>query len=71
HVQAEPAIQGQPGHNSLLFIIKAMMPRVIEHGVASEEEIDIDTLEERLAAECADGAIYIIDMAFGVWGHKL
>lgn len=70
HVRAEPAIQGQSDHNSLHFIVKAMLPRILEHGVASEEEVDIATLEERLAAERANGAIYISDMAFGVWGHK-
>lgn len=70
HVRAEPVIQGQADHHSLHFIIKAMMPRIITHGVAREEEIDINTLEQRLAAECIDGAIYISDMSFGIWGHK-
>ncbi len=56
HVRAEPVIQGQEGHNSLHFIIKAMMPRIITQGVAREEEVGINTLEERLAAECTDGA---------------
>lgn len=70
HVRAEPVIQWQGGHNSPFHILKAILPRVIEHGVASEVEVDIDTLEKRLAAEFTAGAIYISDMTFGVWGHK-
>lgn len=35
------------------MIIRAMLPRILEHGVAIEAEIDVDTLHERLAAERA------------------
>ena len=70
-VRAEPVIQGQGGHNTLAFIVRAILHRILEQGVASEEEIDIDTLEQRLAAERPEGAIYITDTTFGVYGHKV
>ena len=52
------------------MIVRAMLPRMLEHGVATEAEIDIDTLDERLLAECrAAKATYIGDMAFGAWAR--
>lgn len=70
HIRAEPVIQGQGSHYPLHFIIRAMLPRIIEHNIANEEEIDIDTLEERLSMERSNEAVYVSDMAFGIWGHK-
>jgi SAM-dependent methyltransferase len=70
HVRAEPVIQGQAGHYPLHFIVRAMLPRIIKQGVASAEEIGIDTLEKRLDAERSRDAVYVSDFAFGVWGHK-
>ena len=70
HIRAEPVIQGQGTHYPLPFIVRAMLPRIIKHGIASEEEVGIDTLEERLRNERPDEAVYISDMAFGAWGHK-
>jgi hypothetical protein len=47
------------------------MPRILAQGVASESEIDIDTLEKRLDRERQDtNATYIADMMFGVWARK-
>jgi hypothetical protein len=52
------------------MIIRVMLPRILEHGVATEAEIDVDTLDERLAAECAAAnATYVGDMAFGAWAR--
>jgi len=70
HIRAEPVIQGQGTHYSLTFIIKAMLPRITKHNIATEAEIDIDTLEQRLSDERTDDTVYISDMAFGIWGHK-
>ena len=70
HIRAEPIIQGQGTHYPLHLVIQAMLPRITQRGVASEAEIDIETLERRLAAERTAGAVYVSDMAFGVWGHK-
>ncbi|MBC7999550.1 MAG: methyltransferase domain-containing protein [Leptolyngbya sp.] len=55
----------------LANIARAMLPRFLEHNVATEEEIDIDTLESRLAEEMTSAnTTYVTDMAFCVWGRK-
>ncbi len=70
HICAEAVIQGQEGHYPLTFIVRAMLPRIVGSGVASESEIDIETLEQRLATERPANVVYISDMAFGVWALK-
>jgi len=71
HVRAEAAIQGQDTHYPLAYIVRAMLPRIIQHGVADEKEIDIETLEQRLTAErIAANSVYVSDMAFGAWARK-
>ena len=69
-VRAEAIIQGQNTHHPLPSIVRAMLPRIIQHGVVSEAEIDIETLERRLAAERPANSIYVSDMAFGVLARK-
>ena len=52
-------------------IIRAMLPRIVGEGVASEAEIDIDTLEVRLTRErLTVGTTYLADMMFGIWARK-
>ncbi|NRR29278.1 class I SAM-dependent methyltransferase [Oxalobacteraceae bacterium] len=71
-IRAEAVIQGQQSHYPLAGIIRAMLPRIVRHGVASADDIGIDTLEQRLNAERASiDSIYVSDMAFGAWGRKL
>jgi hypothetical protein len=47
-----------------------MLPRIIQHGVATETEIDIVTLEQRLKAERPQNVVYVSDISFGVWARK-
>lgn len=70
HIRAEPVIQGQGTHYPLAHIVRAMLPRMMKHRVVTESDIDMQTLEQRLADERAGDAVYISDMAFGIWGHK-
>ena len=70
HVCAEGGIQGQSSAGPLAFIAKAMLPRMVQHGVVGEAEVDIDTLAQRLAAERPDSTVYVSDMAFGAWARK-
>lgn len=47
-------------------IVKAMLDRIEATGVATAQDIDVDTLEERLAAErSANAATVIGEMVFG------
>jgi SAM-dependent methyltransferase len=52
-------------------IVRAMLPRMLAHGVASAAEIGLDSLEQRLADERVKaGATYLSDMVFGAWARK-
>jgi ubiquinone/menaquinone biosynthesis C-methylase UbiE len=69
-VRAEAIVQTAKLRHPVGAIVRVMLPRILEHGVATEAEIDIDTLDERLAAECAAAnATYVGDMAFGAWAR--
>jgi hypothetical protein len=73
HVRAEAVIQGQNTLYALPLadIVRAILPRITKQGVASEMEIDIETLEQRLTTErIAANSIYVSDMAFGAWARK-
>jgi ubiquinone/menaquinone biosynthesis C-methylase UbiE len=69
-IRAEAIIQGQNTHYPLTTVVRAMLPRIMRHGVATEKEIDIETLDQRLKAERPSSTVYISDMAFGIWARK-
>lgn len=69
-VRAEAIVQTPKQRHPVGMIVRAMLPRILEHGVATLAEIDIDTLDERLLAEStASNATYVGDMAFGAWAR--
>lgn len=71
HLRAEAIVQAPGIHHDVARIVRVMLRRITAHGVASEEEIQIDSLAERLAAEReAAQATYVGDMVFGAWGRK-
>lgn len=70
-LRAECLLQTPDSAYGLGSIVRACLPRIVGHGVATLEEIRIETLQERLDAERkASPAIYIGDMLFGVWARK-
>jgi ubiquinone/menaquinone biosynthesis C-methylase UbiE len=74
-VRAEAVVhtpaQASTLHHTTGKIIRAMLPRIIRQGVATEAEIDVDTLDQRLTAErLAANATYVSDMVFGAWARK-
>ncbi|WP_437635421.1 methyltransferase domain-containing protein [Sorangium sp. So ce854] len=70
-VRAEAVVQTPRTRYRTVAIIRAMLPRIVERGVATEAEIDVDTLEDRLVEERTKAnATYISDMAFGAWARK-
>jgi len=71
HVRAEAIIQTPDTNYPTVAIIRAMLPRIIKTGVATEEEIDLDTLEQRLFDERVKAnSIYVSDMVFTIWARK-
>jgi len=72
HIRAEAIIQTPDTNYPTVAIIRAMLPRIIQKGVATEEEIDLETLEQRLIDERAKAnSVYVSDMVFTVWARKL
>jgi ubiquinone/menaquinone biosynthesis C-methylase UbiE len=71
HIRAEAIIQTPQTSYPTVPIIRAMLPRIIQTGVATEEAIDIETLEQRLLDERnRNNSIYVSDMVFTIWGRK-
>lgn len=74
HARAEAVVLTPGAAYPFGAIVRAMRPRMVHHGVATEAELDdatLDRLDQRLLAErAAAGATYIGDMVFGVWARK-
>jgi cyclopropane fatty-acyl-phospholipid synthase-like methyltransferase len=70
--RAEAILHTYESGGDLGWVAKMMAPRMISLGVVTSEEMDADTLEDRLQAELKEsGAPFIRDMAFGVCAEKL
>jgi SAM-dependent methyltransferase len=71
HVRAEAIVQTPEMSYPVGAIIRAMLHRIVQHSVATEEEIDVDTLDRRLVEELEKAnATYIGDLVFGAWARK-
>ncbi len=69
--RAEAIVQTARNRHITAVIVRAMLPRIVAQGVASEAEVDIESLDARLAEELAlTGAAFVGDMMFGVWARK-
>jgi hypothetical protein len=53
-------------------VVRSQIPAIVASGVATEAEIDIDTLEERMIADApADGVVGYFNLGHvGVWARK-
>ena len=71
-VRAEAIVQTPAARHDLASIVRVMLPRMLRHGVATEAEIDIESLEQRLENErISTNATYVGDMMFGAWARKV
>lgn len=72
-VRAEAVVQTPTQAQPVGAVLAAILPRIVEQGVATREEIEaeIDTIDARLTAErAATNATYIGDLMFTAWAHK-
>jgi hypothetical protein len=70
-VRAEAIVQTPKADYAIGLVVRAMLPRIVQQGVASEEEIHADTLDQRLVEERRKAnATYVGDMVFGAWARK-
>jgi hypothetical protein len=69
-----PIQEGPDGalFSALASVVRAQIPAIVASGVATEAEIDIDTLEERMIADApADGVVGYFNLGHvGVWARK-
>lgn len=71
HVRAEATVVTPHQSHGIGAIVRAMQERIVAAGVASAREIDIDTLDERLAAERqASNGTCLWEMVFGAWARR-
>lgn len=70
-VRAECIVQTPDSAYSLGYIVQACLPRIIALGVATADEVDIETLQQRLDEERTQSeSIYIGDVIFGAWARN-
>jgi SAM-dependent methyltransferase len=73
HVQlrAEAAVQAPSARLPTAGIVRAMLSRMVQQGVTTEAEVDLASLEQRLADELQQAqTTYLGELVFGVWGRK-
>ena len=59
-------------HYPAASIVRAMFPRIVGQGVATEQEIDIDPLDQRMVDERVKAdTTFVGELAFGAWARKL
>ena len=52
-------------------LVRSMLPVIIEHGIATADEIDIDTLANRLVAAAGDDELMsVLPRAIATWARK-
>jgi SAM-dependent methyltransferase len=70
-VRAEANVLTPTAGYPVAAIIRAVLPRLLQHGIVTEADIDVDTLDERLAAERAKArATCLWEMIFCAWARK-
>jgi SAM-dependent methyltransferase len=70
-VRAEANVLTPTASYPIAAIIRAVLPRLLQHGGVTEAEADVETLDERLAAERKDAAATCVwEMVFCAWARK-
>jgi len=70
-VRAEATVLTPEQSHTIGTIMRAMRGRIVGMGVATEEELELDTLDERLAKEMRAGnGTCLWEMVFGAWARK-
>jgi SAM-dependent methyltransferase len=56
---------------SVAALVRALLPRIVQLGVASPAEVDVDTLADRLRAEATGlGAVVTSPLLVGAWARR-
>jgi SAM-dependent methyltransferase len=69
--RAEAIVQTADHRHITATIVRAILHRIVEQGVATEAEIDIETLDSRLQEElCHAKVAFVGDMVFSAWAWR-
>lgn len=70
-VRAEANVLTPTASYTVAAIIRSVLPRLLQHGIATETEIDVETLDERLNEERKEAAATCLwEMVFCGWARK-
>jgi ubiquinone/menaquinone biosynthesis C-methylase UbiE len=70
HVQVEGVVHTPNERPDLARVIRFLLPRIVASGIATEEEIAVDTLQARLDTERAEQqGVFVSELVFGAWAH--
>jgi SAM-dependent methyltransferase len=70
-VRAEANVLTPTAAYPVAAIIRAVLPRLLEHGITTAAEVNVETLDDRLAAERREaGATCLWEMVFCAWARK-
>ena len=70
-VRAEANVLTPTASYPIGWIVRAVLPRLVQLGVVTEAEVDVETLDDRLTAERkAANATCLWEMVFCAWGRK-
>lgn len=71
HVRVDGIAQAQGMLNATPGIVRGILPRILAAGAATEREVDVDSLEERMTKELEQKqATFVGDVYFGAWARK-
>lgn len=69
-VRAEGIVQTPHTRYPTAHLVGMLLPRIVEYGLVTEEEVGIDTLQDRLDEEIRNtGATSLQVVVFGAWGR--
>jgi SAM-dependent methyltransferase len=70
-IQAYFAPDDPAGPALLAGVVRTLAPLIVARGIATEDELGLDTLEQRLARELGDaGAVMLPPTVAGAWGAR-
>lgn len=70
-IRAEAVVQTPTTRYPTVPLVRVLLPRMVAYGIASEVEVDVDTLEQRLIAERQNAnTAYLGQMVFGAWARR-
>ncbi|HEX5494807.1 MAG TPA: class I SAM-dependent methyltransferase [Mycobacteriales bacterium] len=59
------------GYTVMADLVRSLLPRIVEFGIATAEQVDIDTLGDRLRADIAAGNGSVVGWSFATaWARK-